>query len=319
MVPSAQVCCILLLLLLPATVALRSSSGCLLNPRPPAPHRTLFYLSSSSNDPPVVPVAACAGYKEGIIQRLLLAATAASSTSALLGPRTAYAAAVEDDCSDSLTVMDDRTGRKVLLFGTAHISQRSADLVREIMQKNRPQVVLVELDAKRVMGDRFTSASDGKGLGSVEILESRGFILPSQSKELLSAAAAKASAGGFFSGAFKGMAAGISGAVLGRLIGQFYKSIESVGLVAGGEFKAAIEEAAKLDNCRVLLGDRDIDATLARLAEAMSQTDEKQFAQLQQRVEQIERESGLASAGEGTFSDKAALTTFVEKVLHNQY
>ena len=39
--------------------------------------------------------------------------------------------------------------------------------------------------------------------------------------------------------------------------------------MAGGEFKAAVEEGRKV-GARILLGDRDVDITLQHLAEAIS-------------------------------------------------
>ena len=40
-------------------------------------------------------------------------------------------------------------GREFLIVGTAHISRESADLVREVIEKERPDCVCVELDAQR--------------------------------------------------------------------------------------------------------------------------------------------------------------------------
>ena len=40
-------------------------------------------------------------------------------------------------------------GREFILVGTAHISQESVDLVREVIEKERPDAVCVELDAQR--------------------------------------------------------------------------------------------------------------------------------------------------------------------------
>jgi pheromone shutdown-related protein TraB len=40
-------------------------------------------------------------------------------------------------------------GRQITLVGTAHISRESADLVREVIERERPDVVCVELDAQR--------------------------------------------------------------------------------------------------------------------------------------------------------------------------
>ena len=34
----------------------------------------------------------------------------------------------------------------------------------------------------------------------------------------------------------------VGGALLGRVLSEFYKSVEKLGFVAGGEFKAAVEE-----------------------------------------------------------------------------
>lgn len=40
-------------------------------------------------------------------------------------------------------------GREILLIGTAHVSQRSVDLVREVIERERPDAVCIELDAGR--------------------------------------------------------------------------------------------------------------------------------------------------------------------------
>jgi len=42
-----------------------------------------------------------------------------------------------------------RDGREILLVGTAHVSRESADLVRELIEKERPDRVCIELDAQR--------------------------------------------------------------------------------------------------------------------------------------------------------------------------
>lgn len=40
-------------------------------------------------------------------------------------------------------------GREILLVGTAHVSRRSVDLVREVIERERPDAVCIELDAGR--------------------------------------------------------------------------------------------------------------------------------------------------------------------------
>ena len=43
-----------------------------------------------------------------------------------------------------------KDGREFIIVGTAHISRQSADLVREVIEKENPDVVCVELDEKRL-------------------------------------------------------------------------------------------------------------------------------------------------------------------------
>jgi len=43
-----------------------------------------------------------------------------------------------------------KDGREYIIVGTAHISRHSADLVRDVIEKEKPDVVCVELDEKRL-------------------------------------------------------------------------------------------------------------------------------------------------------------------------
>ena len=40
-------------------------------------------------------------------------------------------------------------GRQIQLVGTAHVSQRSVDLVHEVIQREQPDAVCIELDSGR--------------------------------------------------------------------------------------------------------------------------------------------------------------------------
>ena len=83
------------------------------------------------------------------------------------------ARAVEIDlpeCSDAVTVMTNINQKKeIILIGTAHISEDSASLVREIIRNTKPDVVMIELDRKRI-----GKVSDGSSLSDL------GFDLPKQ-------------------------------------------------------------------------------------------------------------------------------------------
>lgn len=56
---------------------------------------------------------------------------------------------IENNYSDDVHFIN-KDGREFILVGTAHISRQSADLVREVIEKENPDVVCVELDEKRL-------------------------------------------------------------------------------------------------------------------------------------------------------------------------
>ena len=56
-------------------------------------------------------------------------------------------AAEPRDSADVQVIAQD--GREILLVGTAHVSRESAELVRELIDKERPDRVCIELDAQR--------------------------------------------------------------------------------------------------------------------------------------------------------------------------
>lgn len=63
----------------------------------------------------------------------------------------------------SVTLPD---GRTVLLVGTAHISRESVDLVREVIERERPDLVVVELDPRR-----FEALSQPNHFASLDLRE----------------------------------------------------------------------------------------------------------------------------------------------------
>lgn len=108
----------------------------------------------------------------------------------------------------------------------------------------------------------------------------------------------------------------VSSKAVGAALGQFYKSIEKLGLEAGGEFKAAVEEGRKL-NSKILLGDRDVDITLNRLTVALSQTPPSAIEAVEARLEKIELEKGMMTGNADSadiFKDKQKLEELVEQM-----
>ena len=62
-------------------------------------------------------------------------------------------------CNPSLSTLK-KNGRTVTILGTAHVSDSSAELSRDLVRALKPDTVFVELDAKRVKGGRFGEAGD---------------------------------------------------------------------------------------------------------------------------------------------------------------
>lgn len=229
-----------------------------------------------------------------------LTAATAASTAASAAARGALARAPAE-CSDAVSVL--RSGRRrVVLVGTAHISEQSAQLVRRTVAAEQPQVVVVELDAKRV-----------GSVKSLSELKDAGFTLPSSSvfvdpvqtsqKPLGPLAGLVASLQ-----SFKEAAAGL---VLGKVLSSFYRSVESMGFESGGEFRAAIEEGRKC-GATILLGDRDVDVTLQRLAAAFQNTSAESVERLVDRVETLNRAS--SGMDDSALLQRDTLALYVERI-----
>src|SRR5215475_10650026 len=70
-----------------------------------------------------------------------------SGAHVLGSPSVTEQAAEPRDSADVQVIAQD--GREILLVGTAHVSRESAELVRELIEKERPDRVCIELDAQR--------------------------------------------------------------------------------------------------------------------------------------------------------------------------
>ena len=73
----------------------------------------------------------------------------------------------QDEPEDSRDVHRvDVNGREIWLVGTAHVSQRSVDLVREVIEREKPDAVCIELDA-----GRYEALSQGKKFEEQDLRE----------------------------------------------------------------------------------------------------------------------------------------------------
>ena len=169
-----------------------------------------------------------------VLKRRDLGAIAAA---AALGTRPVPAVAVPPACDDAVAVWSNGN-RQVYIVGTAHVSEKSAELVAQTIDAVQPTLVMLELDRKRLKGAPAAAAS------------SASTPQPPRRPSLLER-----------TGAW----------VVGSLLSGLYKSLDDLGLNSGREFSVALTKARE-NNIQILLADRDVDETLRRLSAAIQQT-----------------------------------------------
>jgi pheromone shutdown-related protein TraB len=125
-------------------------------------------------------------------------------------------------------------GREILLVGTAHVSRESAELVRELIEKERPDRVCIELDAQRY--EALTQRRRWEELDLREVTRKR------QLAPLLA----------------------------NLVLAAFQKKLGgAIGVLPGSELVEA-SRAAEAHDIPVVLGDRDVRVTLRRVWASLS-------------------------------------------------
>ena len=143
---------------------------------------------------------------------------------------------------------DLRSGSEVYLVGTAHISIKSAEEVKSVIRSVKPDVVFVELC--RARAEAMRAARDGAHDPSDS--------LPEPLRQLLRSLGAPGDLGE------KLLGAGLKAVY--QMLRQFH------GLDPGLEFKVAMDECDS-SGARLVLGDRDQDATIRALRDAIDLAD----------------------------------------------
>jgi pheromone shutdown-related protein TraB len=131
------------------------------------------------------------------------------------------------DYPEDVIVLDLR-GRRVVLVGTAHVSQESVALVRLVLERERPDAVCVELDQRRF--EALSQRTRWEGLDLREVIRKRQ----------------------------------LSTLLLNLLLASYQKRLgKKLGVVPGSELLEAIDVARAL-GVPVVLCDRDVRITLRR-------------------------------------------------------
>jgi len=152
-------------------------------------------------------------------------------------------------CDQSISLLKNPTdGRVMYLIGTAHVSQLSADLVRDTIRREQPDTVMIELDKKRMRSSIGPKREE-----------------PQSVWQLASAEFGKS--GPSFGEKIKGFETGL----IGMVIGGLYQKLNQMGFSSGQEFVVAVQEAKAL-NATLVLGDRGVDTTLQRLQESLDES-----------------------------------------------
>ena len=68
-----------------------------------------------------------------------------------LGGGLAWAAAPPPLCDQDVSVLRTSANKEIVIVGTAHVSEESAALVRQVVRQVRPDTVMVELDKRRAV------------------------------------------------------------------------------------------------------------------------------------------------------------------------
>ena len=128
----------------------------------------------------------------------------------------------------------NKNGREYIIVGTAHISRQSADLVREVIEKAKPDTVCIELDEKR-----FKALSEKNRW---ENLDLKSLIRQKQ----------------------------LSTLIINLVLSSYQKKLgEKLGVTPGTELLEAAN-SAKEKNIPIELCDREVRITLKRAWHSMS-------------------------------------------------
>lgn len=139
--------------------------------------------------------------------------------------------------SDTIVELDAPLNGKVYLVGTAHFSLESNKEVAELIQRVKPNRVVIELcqDRSHILKlDEETVLREAKDMDMNKLIQ-----MIRQSS--------------------------VANGLLQALMTRMYASVtQELGLAPGGEFRAAYREAQKIPNCQLILGDMPIKLTLSR-------------------------------------------------------
>ncbi|XP_049703299.1 traB domain-containing protein-like isoform X2 [Helicoverpa armigera] len=143
----------------------------------------------------------------------------------------------------SATLIQHDGDSTVVLLGTVHFSKQSVEDVSEIVKVLNPNAILIELCRQRVS---LLELDDKKFLEDAKNFDAQKL------KE-----------------AVKGQNF-VSGMLHAMLLKTYADIAKELGVAPGGEFRRAYHEMKKIPGCKLFLGDRPIQITIARAFQSLS-------------------------------------------------
>ncbi|XP_053602693.1 traB domain-containing protein-like isoform X2 [Plodia interpunctella] len=139
-------------------------------------------------------------------------------------------------------VQNDSRGTVVLL-GTVHFSKQSVEDVTTIVKSLNPNAILVELCRQRVS---LLELDDKKFLEDAQKFDARKMKQAVKGQNI------------------------VSGMLHAMLLKTYADIAKELGVAPGGEFRRAYQEMKKIPGCKLFLGDRPIQITIARAFQSLS-------------------------------------------------
>ncbi|XP_001653346.2 traB domain-containing protein [Aedes aegypti] len=144
---------------------------------------------------------------------------------------------------DTVTLLTTPFGSKVYLVGTAHFSENSQNDVSLVMRNVQPNVVMLELCPSRVHILKYDEKALLEEAKDINLAKIQSIVKTNGT---------------------------INGLFYILLLNMSAKITKKLGMAPGGEFRRAVDEASRIPNCLIQLGDRQINITLQRALRGLS-------------------------------------------------
>ncbi|KAL7466758.1 hypothetical protein ACHAXS_007040 [Conticribra weissflogii] len=217
---------------------------------------------------------------------------------------------------NSSSTSSNTSMRTIHILGTAHISSSSAELAGKMVRELKPNVVFVELDAKRVSraipgggASSSTPSERGADAGAGDIGGAAMSTTATNGNEAVAATTSSAANDASSSATITSVPptptqtegdikpkrfvnpfdiqsklVNVGSKYVGNAVKGMYGKLESEGFKAGDEFAMSVREGLAIGST-IVLGDRDVEVTLKRLTQALAKTDLRKLLSADSEVE----------------------------------